>query len=118
MLRNSAYMGREKELKNIHTCLEGARKLFEPTSCAIQGTGGIGKTQTALEFTYRHQWRYNAIFWIAAIRTVEVQSAYGAIGRKLQLFDTDGIDQSKIEKVHEWLQETGGLMKSPCLKYR
>src|SRR5205823_3558143 len=33
---------------------------------AISGLGGIGKTQTALEYVYRYHREYQAIFWIRA----------------------------------------------------
>jgi len=33
---------------------------------ALHGLGGVGKTQIALEYVYRHALEYSAVFWIGA----------------------------------------------------
>jgi len=106
-LRNPAFIGRDEQLNEVYAHLVVGRKPTQLSSCAIQGSGGVGKTQTALEFTYRYRHIYNAIFWVNAERTSEIQSAYGAIGRRLRLFDTHVIDQPEIEMIQEWLQTIG-----------
>ena len=35
-------------------------------SSALHGLGGVGKTQIALEYAYRHALEYGAVFWIEA----------------------------------------------------
>ena len=46
---------------------------------AVYGLGGIGKTQVALEYCYRHKSRYAAIFWIGADFAGDLQKALSAI---------------------------------------
>ena len=102
--RDPAFLGRQDELRELHRRLESDCNPSQPISCAIEGGGGVGKTQVALEYAHRYGSRYQAIFWMGGGSTVELRSAYGAIGRKLRLFDTEDIDRPKIEKVQEWFQ--------------
>ncbi|RPB26407.1 hypothetical protein L211DRAFT_769464, partial [Terfezia boudieri ATCC MYA-4762] len=44
----------------------------------LHGTGGIGKTQLALQYVYRHKEAYSSVFWINAAN-------YTAIGRLLDM---------------------------------
>src|SRR5437660_11107191 len=62
--RNPYFTGREDLLLQLHSCLrsEGAVAQIQ----ALSGLGGIGKTQLALEYAYRHALDYSAIFWIEA----------------------------------------------------
>ena len=109
--RNSDFIGRESQLEELNTCFLNNEKPSAPTSCGVEGIGGVGKTQLALEFTYRYEEFYDAIFWIGADSDSELRSTYGAIGRSLKLFDTECIDQTKIEKVQDWLANIGAYVK-------
>lgn len=105
--RNPDFYGREIQLGEIYDHLIKSGKPAQPTSCAIQGIGGVGKTQTALEFTFRNWDHYQAIFWITAENEFDLRSTYGAVGRKFKLFDTEDIQQPKVEMIQEKLQTTG-----------
>src|SRR5579871_5539326 len=114
--RNSTFMGREEELRTIHECLSGSKSKDIPYTFALTGTGGMGKTEIAVEYAYRHQHEYTAIFWVSAAsedtvrssfidimqRIVEAQAItwpesspdYGIVGRKLGipgLIDSRGV---------------------------
>jgi tetratricopeptide (TPR) repeat protein len=54
---------------------------------AIVGLGGIGKTQTALEFAYRVKagWPDYSIFWIPAVSMESMEQACGEIARILEI---------------------------------
>jgi Effector-associated domain 1 len=56
--RNPFFTGLETVLQEIRNTLL-ARK-----SAALSGLGGIGKTQTAIEFAYRYDNEYEAILWV------------------------------------------------------
>jgi hypothetical protein len=66
--RNLFFTGREEILEQLHTTLttQQATALTQPH--AINGLGGIGKTQTALEYIYRYHTDYQAILWVQPSR--------------------------------------------------
>lgn len=106
---NHSFVGRENELQQLYDSLVVPRSRPYPISCAICGFGGLGKTQTALEFLYKNRECFDAVFWVSADpeKETEVLRSFGAIGRKLKLFDTDDVDQAKLELVLEWLKHEG-----------
>ncbi len=54
---------------------------------AIVGTGGIGKTQLALEYAYRaiEQDKYDAILWIAAENDSSINNSYSNFSSKMKI---------------------------------
>lgn len=106
---NRDFIGGENELDHLYDTLVKLRADAKPVSCGIHGIGGVGKTQTALKFTYKYRSDFQAVFWVSADpeREIEVLRTFGAIGRKLRLFDTEDIDQTKVETIIDWLQTTG-----------
>ncbi|MDY7075908.1 MAG: NB-ARC domain-containing protein [Chloroflexota bacterium] len=63
-LRNPAFVGRDVDLVALHELLQGATPVgIRPTG--LSGMGGIGKTQLAVEYAYRHRDDYpSGIFWL------------------------------------------------------
>ncbi len=57
-MRNRLFTGREDVLEKLHGELERDRR------AALSGLGGIGKTQTAIEYAHRYRNDYNAVFFI------------------------------------------------------
>ena len=73
-------------------------------SYAIRGLGGIGKTQIALEYAYRHTLEYSAIFWIDAETIEHIMSSLLRIAELLQLPERQEADQQRIvAAVQRWL---------------
>ena len=110
--RNPNFTGRETALASLHSNFTGGKALAGPRSCTIYGIGGVGKTQTALEYTYRYREHYDCVFWLRAEKNIMLLDSYAAIGRKLGLTSGSDADQPALEKIQAWLEETGKHLRS------
>lgn len=64
--RNPFFTGRQDLLHQMHHLLSRTHNRASPRSCALSGMGGIGKTQTAIEYAYRYTRDYAAVLWVNA----------------------------------------------------
>jgi hypothetical protein len=110
--RNPLFTGREDVLKELSEALKAGKTAAIAQPQAISGLGGIGKTQTAVEYAYRNQDNYQAIFWVKAETEVSINADFVTIANVLDLPEKQDQDQSKIvEAVKRWLQQhTGWLL--------
>ena len=92
--RNLAFTGREHELAIL------ARRLTpDPATSAVQpvalyGLGGVGKTQLALEFAYRHARDYDVTWWVGAQQPATISGQLLNLARRLGI--PDHADQAEI----------------------
>lgn len=115
------FVGRVKELQEIEEGLElgllSNRKTQRLNTVILQGLGGVGKSQLAVEYATRHQTDYTAVFWcngksegllrhdVAAIsKQIPLTSVLGT-NRKI-LKDETGLDDA-FGAVLDWLSESG-----------
>ncbi len=71
---------------------------------AISGLGGIGKTQTVIEYAYRYYDSYSAVFWVRAETHALIVADFVAIAAHLSLSEKDEQDQTRtVEAVKQWL---------------
>ncbi|KAF3291533.1 hypothetical protein TWF970_000747 [Orbilia oligospora] len=75
-LRNNNFVGRVEKLEEVHEYFSGPGFMDTLRIFALVGTGGMGKTQTALEYTYRHHRDYTAIFWISAVSETTIRASF------------------------------------------
>ncbi|ETS78887.1 hypothetical protein PFICI_08740 [Pestalotiopsis fici W106-1] len=128
--QNPKFTGRDETLAQLRTCLESryeqqnqgapdqgeADEDQEPDlvkstrSCLIHGLGGLGKTETALEYTYRFRRDYSHIFWLPSENHGLLQEAFQRVLEKLPISQnrrTGSLPMTKkVEMVREWLQST------------
>jgi len=70
--------------------------------------GGIGKTQTAVEYAYRYGNEYDAVFWISAEKAEDIDSGFVQIATLLGLPEADCPDsQVAVGAAMQWLAENG-----------
>lgn len=67
-------IGQDQALQNVRKqLLEGKRTAIGQTA-TFQGLGGLGKTQLAVEYAYRHRGDYpNGVIWINADQDIDAQ---------------------------------------------
>ncbi len=94
--RNPFFTGREELLTRLreHLHAENATALTQPQ--AISGLGGIGKTQTALEYAYRYRDEYHFVLWVNATTRDELITSYLELATLLQLPERGEQDQNVI----------------------
>ena len=98
-LRNPFFTGREDILDTLHRSLS-----TNQASYILHGLGGIGKTQIAVEYAYRHAQEYTAIFWIGAATPESIASSFLSIATMLGLPEHQVSDQGRIvAAVRRWL---------------
>lgn len=108
--QNQNFLGRDKELQTLHQHLSGRKQqnTMIPVS-VIHSMGGMGKTQLALEYTYRYFESYDFIFWLPAETGTGLAEAFAHILRRISDTQTDNNAATSlvVEKVMEILEQTG-----------
>ncbi len=82
--RNLNFTGREELIDQLHEQLASGG-LTAVLPAALHGMGGIGKTQTAVEYIYRHLDDYDLVWWIPAAQPTQIRSALTDLARQLGL---------------------------------
>ncbi|MBA2679409.1 MAG: tetratricopeptide repeat protein [Ktedonobacteraceae bacterium] len=110
--RNPFFTGREDLLTSLHTRFLAKEQFGGITQHALCGLGGVGKTQLALEYAYRYQQEYHAIFWIKADTRENLFADFLSLAQLLTLPERDSLDQVvATAAIQRWLQEhTGWLL--------
>ena len=82
--RNADFTGRTAVLRRLHEDLSAeGRAVVLPR--ALYGMGGVGKTQTALEYAHRFQGDYDLVWWIAAEQPQAISLALANLAARLGL---------------------------------
>ncbi len=101
--RNPFFTGREEILEALHTQLGNDQAVALTQSSALHGLGGVGKTQIALKYAYRHALEYSAVFWIGSETDEQIVASLLQISEVLQLAGRDDQDQQRvIAAVQRW----------------
>ncbi|KAK4113213.1 hypothetical protein N656DRAFT_789251 [Canariomyces notabilis] len=94
--RNKEFVGREAILQDLLGRIPPSVDEGDCQRTAIEGLGGVGKTQIALEAAFRVGDAYPdcSVFWVPAVDATSFENAYRAIGQQLKV---PGIDEEKAD---------------------
>ena len=99
--RNVSFAGRDNVLDEIAAVFGNAQ---QPIVLALAGLGGVGKSQLALEFTYRNMKGKTLVAWIRAESAASIETDFVALATALDLAEAGDADiRLVIAAVHEWL---------------
>jgi tetratricopeptide (TPR) repeat protein len=84
-LRNPLFTGREESLALLGSGLGSGHPVALTQAQAIHGLGGIGKTQLAVEYAYRHAADYDIVWWLRAEEEAVLVADYIGLGEALAL---------------------------------
>jgi tetratricopeptide (TPR) repeat protein len=102
--RNLIFTGRERLLTQLHDTLTANKTAVLTQLFAITGLGGIGKTQTAIEYAYRYIHDYKAVLWARATTRDTLISDFVTLAELLHLAKKDVQDQNVVvAAVKGWL---------------
>ncbi|MEM6436177.1 MAG: tetratricopeptide repeat protein [Cyanobacteria bacterium P01_D01_bin.115] len=106
--RNPYFTGRKSILVCLHQQLNQRQVAAINQVQAISGLGGIGKTQTAVEYAYRYYYdpekkTYDYVFWVSADTEINLGADFGKLANQLCLPAANGTEEEKILAVKQWL---------------
>jgi tetratricopeptide (TPR) repeat protein len=103
--RNPFFTGREKVLEALGESLE------RRGAAALSGLGGVGKTETAVEYAYRHRNNYNFVFWAKAESRDTLVWDFASIAAVLSLPESTAKEQeAAVSAVKRWLENNAAWL--------
>jgi hypothetical protein len=106
--RNPFFTGRDQVLKDLHKVLRKGSEAALTQVAAIAGLGGIGKTQTAVEYAHRYRDDYKAVLWVRVESDSSTTSGFLEIAGMLNLAAKDA--QESVQAVNRWLGSNAGWL--------
>lgn len=113
--QNSRFHTREDTLSRLHESLHGSTD--RQKSCLIHGGAGMGKTQLAVEYSYKHRADFDYIVWISAETDLELTKGMGNFAKRLELCsDDESKSRASREAAKIWLEQTSKAFQNQASK--
>jgi tetratricopeptide (TPR) repeat protein len=85
-LRNPDFVGREELLEQLRIRLLGpGDRVTAVLPEALHGMGGVGKSQTVVEYVYQHASEYDIVWWIPSEHPTTIRSSFVDLAKRLGL---------------------------------
>ena len=81
--RNANFTGRAQDLRRLRAELR-TRRLAMVLPLTLQGLGGVGKTQVALEYAHRFQADYDLVWWMNCGQPQYIDASLNDLGKRLR----------------------------------
>lgn len=103
--QNFFFTGREALLARLHADLERRGRAM------LSGLGGVGKTQAAVEYAFRHREAYRAVLWVGAEAPEALAANVAALAHALNLPEARAREQARqVAAVQRWLADHDGWL--------
>ncbi|KAJ3541339.1 hypothetical protein NM208_g4656 [Fusarium decemcellulare] len=110
-VRNKDFFGRQNLLEDLDDCLLPSKDLLVSSQPdrfrvgALCGLGGMGKTETAIEYAFTRRDAFDAIFWVHAEDESSIETGIAKIAVRLGIQDPNDPGNKVINKslAIEWL---------------
>jgi tetratricopeptide (TPR) repeat protein len=101
---NPNFTGRKELLERLQEALMSGQSAA--LTQAIHGMGGVGKTQLATEYAYRHKGEYDVVWWVRAEEAATLAADYAGLAGELWPDTKEVTDQEALVKeVRRWLEQ-------------
>ncbi|NRQ33605.1 tetratricopeptide repeat protein [Nonomuraea sp. NN258] len=93
--RNPNFTGREDLMARIRAGISAVTAVVA-TPQTLQGLGGVGKTQLAIEYAWQFRSHYDLVWWIRADQPILVPSTLASLAQRLDLppANVTGVEQA------------------------
>ncbi|KAI1294398.1 hypothetical protein F5Y03DRAFT_372923 [Xylaria venustula] len=102
---NLRFFGRENQITTLRESLNPKEGSQTMKVVAIQGLGGVGKTQLALQYANTSLKMFDIIIWIPAETQIKIIQTLARYAAKLGLSSEEGTedDYQSVQKLRDWL---------------
>jgi tetratricopeptide (TPR) repeat protein len=103
--QNPRFTGRQQFLERLKEILVHQAPNRDNHRIALYGMGGIGKTQTALQYVYNNRSHYDRIYWVSAVNQASLLAGFQKIAKTARLTTPTPATPTQIaEIVLAWLR--------------
>ncbi|MDR2119137.1 MAG: ATP-binding protein [Tannerellaceae bacterium] len=96
--RNRYFTGREGIMETVRQYFKESRYVV------LTGPGGVGKSQTAKEYAFRHAFEYETVWWVNAETADTLLPSFKSFAGTRKLLSTDNDTSAQIiEAVRDWM---------------
>lgn len=95
---NALFVGQQDIIAEVEACLlrNGSHQCQVAKKYVLCGIGGVGKSELALQFAYRHRQEYWGIFWIDCSTLESAHRSFGQIAKRCRWEDETGDGLTKV----------------------
>jgi len=108
--QNPFFVGRDALLEELYQTLSFREPHRYNHRVSLYGLGGVGKTQIALEYAYRHEKTYRYVFWLSAEDQTLLLSGFREIGNATGCSASRTNLREIAMAVLRWLRATKGWL--------